>query len=181
MLSDAGVFYLVLIGIASLVIAFRAWLYLVASHRKSGLYKLYAVRDRFIQLVAQGELKEDSAVFKSFYAAINAILGQGEQYNVRHMIAIVKQISKGLTEDDIEGLRQLRREVETARPHVRSAVGSYFAATFELLMANSLALKVILRCLSLLVRLNRIYRLPKPGSYSAYSATANFQKALNLA
>lgn len=181
MLSDAGVFYLVLIGIATLVVAFRAWLYLVASHRKAGLYKLYAVRDRFVQLVAQGELKEGGVVFESFYGAINMILRQGGTYNVRHMVATIKQISKGLTENDVERLKQLKMEVATARPHVKRAIGAYFVATFELLMANSLVLKVILHCLSLLVRLNRICRLPKPESYSAYSANSALQKALHLA
>ncbi len=180
-MSDTSLLYLLLIAVAAFVVGGRALFYVIATYRKSHLYKLYSVRDRFIQLVAQGELKEDGVIFQTFYGAINATLRQGKRYNVRLVISTIARISQEIAKDDVDRLKKLRREFDSARPHVKQAVGEYFMATIELLLANSLTLKLIVKCLSPLVALNRICRLPKTASYNAYSATSDFQKALDVA
>ena len=59
-------------------------------------YKLYAVRDNLIYLVATNKLKEDDFVFQRFYKAVNYFIDANDKINLHHFVSAVEKAAKAL-------------------------------------------------------------------------------------
>lgn len=54
-------------------------------------YKLYAVRDNLIYLVATNKLKEDDFVFQRFYKAVNYFIDANDKINLHHFVSAAEK------------------------------------------------------------------------------------------
>lgn len=151
--------------------------------RLKAQYKLYAVRDELIYLVASGSLREEDAVFNFYYKRINALLAQTPNVGLDDLLQYIfnyknnnndfeKQILKAKKDaDEILDNPSMKKE------EVRIAIAQYYLALNDLILAHS----SITRMVYLIGRhLNGVFinkigekllsLLGKKGSYRAYKA-----------
>ena len=107
-------------------------------------YPLYEVRDKLINLVASGKLKEDDPIFKEFYKSINIIIGNSKKFTLyRLVLALEYAREKGLDPAEEEKLEQITELIlKTDDEEIRDAFLSFYESVFNLILKNSPVLRL---------------------------------------
>lgn len=119
-----------------------AWTYnalgpLRRERRKSYRYRLFAVRDQLILLVAQGRLKEDDPLFQALYGAVNYLIPRAKPLSLHDFVRAWRAIpsSQG---SELEALVARMKSDETLRQ-----VGiNFFRAVGSILLDVSITVRV---------------------------------------
>lgn len=113
-------------------------------------YKLYAVRDNLIYLVATNKLKEDDFVFQRFYKAVNYFIDANDKINLHHFVsAAEKARRKGIDPAEEKNFREIHSALKTMGPEVNEVANQFYSAMLEILIENSFLLRVVMKCSSL--------------------------------
>jgi hypothetical protein len=124
-----------------IILAYISW-QLVKARQEAHKYKLYALRDRLLYLLATGELQEDSLVFKVFYASITR--GICEIKDVRlWSIAKASMAAKSVLQESRE--QRLWTEINKSSPEVKKVLYDFFGTMMEIAIANSPLLVLFIR------------------------------------
>lgn len=132
--------------LAVLTIAYKAitWSKLHRAGRTTrNKFRLYSVRDQFVQLVATEQLKEDSWIFKTFYVSINRIVSRQHEFNLLNLVRSMRDETAMV--ESAEFSEKLLSELQLSTPEVRQAVEAFYEAMVEIVMANSLLLRETMR------------------------------------
>ncbi|WP_447751594.1 hypothetical protein [Pseudomonas nicosulfuronedens] len=112
--------------------------------RMKATYDMYAVRDKFVLLVANGVLNEDSPVFKHHYKRTNMLLqfapniGIDQAYKAflfqtsNRKIDLKDAMEKAKEETDL-----ILKSKELENPEISKAVEDYYSACMEMVLSHS--------------------------------------------
>jgi hypothetical protein len=110
--------------------------------RERACFALYAVRDEFVCLVAEGKLSEDSPVFRHFYGRINSYLSRVPNVGYDDLLQTLLRIKPSADLDS--AMAVARKRIDTVkqsddmqRPEVKRAVAQYFDAVARLMASHS--------------------------------------------
>ena len=142
-MSTAIVFILVGMGLAILFHHLKN-----ISIRKAASYKLYAVRDELICLVAEGKLEEKGRIFQYYYKRINRLLELAPDVGLDNAIEafLFLQNSKGFDQSLNEANRradEMLELVQTEGKEVGDVIADYYAASKNMMLAHSSFLRLI--------------------------------------
>lgn len=101
-------------------------------------YQLYAVRDTFVRLVAEGHLEEKDEVFQHYYHAVNSLIPQTKHITLRTFLKGLKRIDPKVR----EAHNKMMEKVEQKNDEVKKAVMTFYETIVRILCSNSLVLKV---------------------------------------
>ncbi|GAB6386486.1 hypothetical protein [Stutzerimonas marianensis] len=112
--------------------------------RRKATYKLYEVRDKFVLLVAKGELSEDSPVFKYFYKRINTLLQYAPNIGLDDALKSFILSSHANSPDFKNAIQRAKsntdkimKSKELESEAVAEAVKGYFLANREMVLSHS--------------------------------------------
>lgn len=133
-----------------IVLAFAAWVpvsialiaALLRSREETHKFKLYALRDDLLYLVASGKLAEHDHLFRVFYGALTSSIGEIHKLTVASLINASIEAKNALQK---EGFDKFVHEVESATPEVREFVNKMFLVMRGIMVANSPLLVFLLR------------------------------------
>jgi hypothetical protein len=131
---------LVLVGMSFLV----GWL--IRAKQEKYKYKLYAIRDELIYLVATEELAESSMVFKVLYSTINQTISEVHDVDRWSFIRASTRARSALEHAEIEVL--VREICSAPRPVINTAL-AFFDTMQYIVKANSPLTKFCIGCLRL--------------------------------
>ncbi len=159
-MSDLGLFFiLLLLGLASLLLV--VYVHWRQARVARARYRLFAVRDELSMLVVRGELDEDSVVFRTTCAQINAVIVNVRDFNLR-------ALSRNYVEADEKSLsgKERRREYFAALakspPSVQQTVRHFYSALMDVLVDNSVLLHAFVLVKTPLHQLRRYLRKSEP-------------------
>ena len=104
-------------------------------------YRLYALRDRLISLVADGKLSEKNLLFKTFYEALVTSIGLTSKLTVYGLIQASLAAKNAIQKQKDD---RLQDAIDHAEPAVRSFVNDFASVMMDIMMKNSTALRVTL-------------------------------------
>ena len=122
------------------------WLFVGRRHlQKVNTYPLYAVRDKFLLLVAQGKLREDDPLFSFFYKSINVIIANSKNFTFSRFVrALEAAQEKGLDPTEEKKIKEIIEAIQKVEdPEIREAVLLFFEEIFGLLVKNSQILRIV--------------------------------------
>ena len=126
-------------------------------------YKLYAVRDQLIYLIATNQIREDDFVFQRFYKAVNYFIETTNHINLGTFIAAIDSArSKGIDPAEENNWKAIRADLRKRSPEVNAVANSFYAAMLEILIENSFPLHLIMKCSSISTVLGIIVRALEP-------------------
>jgi len=133
-----------------IVLAFAAWVpvsmtliaALLRSREEKHKFKLYALRDDLLYLVASQKISEDCHLFRVFYGALTSSIGEIHKLTVASLISASIEAKNALQK---EGFDKFVHEIEGASPEVREFVNKMFFVMRGIMVANSPLLVFILR------------------------------------
>jgi hypothetical protein len=149
--------------------------------RKSASFKLYAVRDDLIDLVAQNRLSEKSEVFSYYYRNLNIVLERAPNVGIDDAMDILLRKSrssnteKSLAEANRNAERMLQL-VKNEDEAVSLVIADYYAALRAMILAHSSYLR-FLYIVVLKYRLYDFFNVVKnhiPNNQSRILKTLNF-------
>src|SRR5439155_10258002 len=111
--------------------------------REQQKYKLYAMRDALLELLATGKLSEDDPLFTLFYNVINK--STAELIDLTFVSFVKASMRAKLVLERQEKAEQLRVQIEHANPAVRRFVSTFASTMMQIMTANSLMLMFVLR------------------------------------
>ncbi len=159
-MSDLGLFFiLLLLGLSSLLLV--VYVHWRQARVARARYRLFAVRDELFMLVVRGELDEDSVVFRTTCAQINAVIVNVRDFNLR-------TLSRNYVEADEKSLsgKERRREYFAALakspPSVQQTVRHFYSALMDVLVDNSVLLHAFVLVKTPLHQLRRYLRKSEP-------------------
>ena len=108
-------------------------------------FKLFAVRDRFISLVATGDLKEDDIIFKFFVSYINILIRYSGKLTASNMVVAIAK-ARRLRESDayISTEYVIDCVVQKKNQKVKDAVNDLFKTIALIVYDNSPSLQLII-------------------------------------
>ncbi len=151
-------------------------------------FRLYAVRDQLIGLVAEGKVTENDSIFTLFYRATNDIVRHQHKFTLYALVkrAMKDDAAKTQSRDFIKALDGKLAERD---PALRTAVSNFYRAMLYIVVSNSLTLKFLLRShgfISPIIRLTKRLSKMLPtllvfsrGWMDAYSLGRTSELALN--
>ena len=108
-------------------------------------YRLYALRDELILLVAKDILKEDNPVFKYHYKRVNNLLKMAPHVGFDDLLQVLLKnshnIEKSLNNEDKE-LKKVFSDPAMQNKQVREAIEAYYQAVKLMMISHSSLLKV---------------------------------------
>jgi hypothetical protein len=136
------------IGIVALV--FAAWVPVTAflvvallrSREEKHKFKLYALRDDLLYLVASGKISEGDFLFRLFYGALNSSISAIHTLTVASLINASIEAKTALAKESRE---RLLYAIERASPEVREFTNEMFQALREIMISNSPLLVFLLK------------------------------------
>jgi hypothetical protein len=130
-------------------------------------FKLYAVRDQFVYLAATGKLPQTSMVFKVFYKIVNISISEVRSLNLSSLVRASTAARTALEEERQEALMD---SVARCEPEVREAVDNFVKVMMEAAYANSLGLRLFLKCARLVQIIVSALKVspPQPAAYETY-------------
>lgn len=105
--------------------------------RKTRRYKLFAVRDELIWLVAQGAIREDDSAFRYLYEMLNAVI-PAKPLTLGQAISVLKSSHVA----DKEKLEFFRRTLEHEDKGVRKVAVDFYSAIIDIFLAKSLFVRI---------------------------------------
>jgi len=127
-------------------ILFAFWLFVGRRHlQKVNTYPLYAVRDKFVLLVAQGKIQEGDPLFQFFYKSINVIISNSKKFTFSRFVqALEATREKGLDPTEEKKLNEFMRALKKVEdPEIREAVLLFYQEIMGLLVKNSPILRIV--------------------------------------
>jgi hypothetical protein len=142
MLETADIALLSVVGIE--LFAFGLWSWLFSIRREKAIaqkYQFYKVRDDLVYLVAEEKLSEDEELFQLFYGFTNHLIKTTKK--TLSLKAILRAIATA-EEDPAEEqrLQRVLEELKSKDPEVVQTVDSLFRAITEVLLENSVSLRI---------------------------------------
>src|SRR5258707_8613927 len=108
--------------------------HLVRAKQEVHKYRLYALRDRLLYLLAKGELREDSLIFKVFYNTIIRSICEIKDVKL-WSIAKASVAARSVLQQQRE--EQLRSEAMQSSPEVKKFIIDFYRTMMEIALANS--------------------------------------------
>ena len=105
-------------------------------------YRLYAVRDKLIYLVASGALDERHILFRVFYMATNRCIQEVKELT---LISFARASLVAKTELQKQANEKVFEEIEAANEETKRAVNDFFVAMMEIAIANNWLLVLIIK------------------------------------
>lgn len=174
--------------IGLLVFQFVSWLCvliylsrsLLKSREESYKYKLYALRDQLLYLVANGKVSETSIVFKTFYGALSKSIGKVDKLTIYSLLEASVTAKTALQK---EKQARLMEAIERS-PEMREFVDQFATVMMEIMMGNCPELRftlwVLERCGQFMRKMQRWVTVPA-DSYEIYRSYRYFEQMHSLA
>ena len=149
--------------------------------RRAASYKLYAVRDRLILLVAQGKLSEDSRIFQYYYSRVNDLIalapniGFDDVLNGYIILKENKNFEKSMKEAEARA-NEMHRLLKTESTEISDAVSAYYSAAHNMMLAHSSIIKLLYLFLVRLHGHNLIYKII-PGKMKNFLRVIKFTES----
>src|SRR6266481_6454340 len=132
--------------IGLLIVAAAAWLpismflvkELFKSKEEKHKFKLFALRDELLHLVASGQLPEQSWLFKVFYGALSSSINEVRNLTIYNL---VKASIEAKSELEKQKTEQFIASINSASPSVREFVDKFAHVMMDIMRANSPALR----------------------------------------
>lgn len=138
--------FLVFVGLG-VIASFGFAIVMNRLRRTRATYELYAVKDRFILLVAKGVISEDSILFKHYYKRTNMLLqyapniGLDQAYKSFLFLNTKNKYTKTTFAEQLEKAKEETEKVlqskELEIDSVSEAVEMYYSANMEMILAHS--------------------------------------------
>lgn len=139
--------YLFIFIVAFLPFYFLLYLLKSQAKKRAATYSLYAARDKFVLLVAEGVIAESDPVFEYYYPRINAILAEAPNIGINHVINAMLKSKSSDIEKAIGIARAKAKEVNSSKSmedaRVKEAVRCYLEASKFMILSHSSLLKLI--------------------------------------
>ena len=135
--GDFGVALLLFVG----ALPMQLWRFrrLHGERLKTDRYALFAVRDHWIRLVADGHLKENDELFQFLYQEINGIIPKAKPLTLRNVVAALKD-SRVI--NDNEFTQKWLQLLKHGDKEVRQVSHEFFMALMNILVGRSVFLKL---------------------------------------
>jgi len=117
---------------------------LIKARQENHKYKLYALRDRLLFLMATKELDEDSLIFQTFY---NTLVGSIKEIKDLSLWNIAKA-SVAARSALQEKRERLGIEIDASSPEVKKFVMDFYHTMMEIAVANSPLLVLFIKLAS---------------------------------
>ncbi len=142
---------------------------LIKGREESHRYRLYALRDDLIFLVASGKISETSLLFRVFYSAITKSTAQVNNLTLYNLIRASICAKTTLQKEKQE---KLQAAIEASSPETKAFVNKFAEVNMSIVMANSLTLRFTLffarRCSQVINYLRRWITVPSYETYQTY-------------
>jgi hypothetical protein len=106
---------------------------LIKARQENHKYRLYALRDKLLYLMATGKVKEDSLVFKVFYTTLVRSIKEIKNLSLWN-IAKASVAARSALQEQRE---RLGIEIGAASPEVKEFVMDFYHTMMEIAVANS--------------------------------------------
>lgn len=181
-MTSTQIFYLSLLVIGFGVIAVRFINLYRQAQLEKNRYRLYKNRDKLIRLVAEEKISEDNILFQSFYRAITIMLKYTRSFTLEKFIKAAKEAEKDISPEDQKRIDALRTELRNAHPDVREAVTEFFYTSLQIMIDNSILLKLLLKLAKRLNVSKYTNHLPRSQRqpYDTYTDYENIRRRLQL-
>ena len=137
---------------ASCAVMLALGLSLLQAREERHKYRLYAVRDKLVYLVASGQLSETSTVFKVFYRAMNTYAAAIDSLTI---VSFFKASLAARTELEKENQQRLSAALKNASPEVQAVIDEFTRVVMDALRYNSPMLNL---CLSAARHFGRFFK-----------------------
>jgi hypothetical protein len=117
-----------------LVILTYLFFHVYRAKQEAHKYKLYALRDRIILLVATHELREESVVYQAFYDTLIKTITEVKSVKL-WSIAKASVTAKSVLQQ--QRSEQLKAELLESSPVVKKFVAEFYRTMMEIAVANS--------------------------------------------
>lgn len=149
--------------------------------REKQKFKLFAVRDKLLFLVATGKLSQDDRIFKVFYKAINSSINEIKGINP---FSFIRASLTAKSAVELEANKKLLQEINEREREVKEVIGEFFHTYMEIMVSNSIVLAVILWLIKngLLITNSLIKLMPKreKDRYETYKWFENKEHGLHI-
>jgi nitrogen fixation/metabolism regulation signal transduction histidine kinase len=108
--------------------------YLLKAREEKQKYRLFALRDRLIYLVAKGSLSEGSLLFKVFSTAINRSIGETSELTVFSLVNASLSAKTALQKEKQENIRGA---IARSNDEVRAFVDDFSEVMMAIVLSNS--------------------------------------------
>ncbi len=107
-------------------------------------FRLYAVRDQLIGLIADERVEENDDIFRLYYQATNDIVRRQHKFT---MFALIKRAmdERAAKIQSAKFIEELSEELSKRDPALRDAVLNFYRALLDIVIANSVTLRFFLR------------------------------------
>lgn len=131
----------VVLMLAVLAIPMQLWRFkrLHAERLKTDRYPLFAARDRWIRLVAEGHLTEDDELFQFLYKDLNVIIPRAKPLTLRNIVVALRA-SRIVSDPDFA--RKCQQLLEHHDAQVRAATEECFGALVKILIGRSFFVRI---------------------------------------
>jgi TATA-binding protein-associated factor Taf7 len=110
------------------------------AYQRQMIYKMYAVRDELVFLVAQDKIQENSKVFQYYYKRVNLLLRQAPNIGLDDMVnqlLLSKKSSKSNIEQTKQEVDELLKLKELECEDVRTVIQDYYEVSRDMILAHS--------------------------------------------
>ena len=115
----------------------------VSAAQLKAQFKLFAVRDALVYLVAAGDIAEENPVFDHYYARLNGLLRQTPNVGIDDLLQAIlnykgdsKQFDKALETAEIQ-IERLKRDKAMSVPSVAETIAQYYEGIQFLILTHS--------------------------------------------
>lgn len=147
------------------------WSLIIRRHfQMASVYPLYVVRDKFINLVAEGKLEEDGLLFQEFYKAINIMIPNSKHLTFHNFVgAIIDARKKGYDPSLDEKLKEIQKALTLVRDNeVKDSIILFYDTVMSLLLRQSMSL----RLMTWFVRISRQLKPISPPGVTPFQKKA---------
>jgi hypothetical protein len=116
--------------------------HLFRARQENHKYKLYALRDKLLYLMATGQVKEDSLLFKVFYTTVVGSIKEIKDLKLWNIAKASVAARSVMQEQQRE---RLGAEIKAASPEVKEFVMDFYHAMMDIAVANSPLLVLFIR------------------------------------
>ncbi len=134
-MNNLQITLLIIILLSLIIITFLIYRVYVDVKLKTLTYKLYAVRDSLILLLAQGKLTKDDPLFMVLYPMTNSLISNIKKINFKNFLDVSENELNQVKRDPI--FVKFSSSFKKAPPEVKEVVQNLFEAFFDIFIHNS--------------------------------------------
>jgi hypothetical protein len=142
-----------LIAFSILVIIFAIFINTlrVKAYRKSVIFKMFAVRDELIALVAAEKLSQKGEVFQYYYKRINALLSAAPNVGVDDVLSAMLKAKSENQESEFENSMEVAKSeastmlelIKDEDAEVGKVISSYYEVSRKLIVSHSSITRIV--------------------------------------